>query len=109
MKKIVLITILMSLLFMSPLVLSQETELLYGENEKNLPPNLQKIAEYNNQQAQFYLKNLSFLIAFLAGIKRSWFSFENIKKMIKLLEKKKKLFAFLGRIFLIQVYKIEDR
>jgi len=58
----------MSLLFMSPLVLSQETELLYGENEKNLPPNLQKIAEYNNQQAQFYLKNLSFLIAFLAGI-----------------------------------------
>tara|TARA_B100001971_G_scaffold80289_1_gene74067 strand:+ start:15649 stop:16653 length:1005 start_codon:yes stop_codon:yes gene_type:complete len=68
MKKIVLITILMSLLFMSPLVLSQETELLYGENEKNLPPNLQKIAEYNNQQAQFYLKNLSFLIAFLAGI-----------------------------------------
>jgi cytochrome c-type biogenesis protein len=53
---------------MSPLVLSQETELLYGENEKNLPPNLQKIAEYNNQQAQFYLKNLSFLIAFLAGI-----------------------------------------
>lgn len=33
-----------------------------------LPSNLQKIVNYNNEQATFYLKNLSFIIAFIAGI-----------------------------------------
>jgi cytochrome c-type biogenesis protein len=36
--------------------------------DDNLPEGLHKIIEYNNQQANFYLKNLSFIVAFLAGI-----------------------------------------
>ncbi|MCH8329079.1 MAG: cytochrome c biogenesis protein CcdA [Nanoarchaeota archaeon] len=36
--------------------------------DDNLPENLHKIIDYNNQQANFYFKNLSFIIAFLAGI-----------------------------------------
>ena len=34
----------------------------------NLPEGLHKIIDYNNQKADFYLKNLSFIVAFLAGI-----------------------------------------
>jgi|TARA_B100001964_G_scaffold244791_1_gene327924 cytochrome c-type biogenesis protein len=34
----------------------------------NLPEGLHKILDYNKQQANFYLKNLSFVVAFLAGI-----------------------------------------
>lgn len=33
----------------------------------NTPSNIQKIEDYNKQQADFYLKNLSFLVAFLVG------------------------------------------
>ena len=36
--------------------------------ESNLPIGLQKIQEYQQQQAQFYLQNISFLVAFLGGI-----------------------------------------
>lgn len=69
MKRLLFLTIaVMFLLVLTPLILSHETELPHEENESSLPSNLQKIADYNNQQAQFYFKNLSFLIAFLAGI-----------------------------------------
>ncbi|MAH03210.1 hypothetical protein CMI39_00275 [Candidatus Pacearchaeota archaeon] len=61
MKKVSIVIIIFLLIF-SPLVLAHE------ENETNLPTNLQKIADYNKEQAQFYFKNLSFLVAFLAGI-----------------------------------------
>jgi len=33
-----------------------------------LPENIQKIIAYNNQQASFYLENITFVIAFLAGL-----------------------------------------
>ncbi len=36
--------------------------------ELEIPPGLQKVQEYNRQQADFYLKNLSFFIAFVAGM-----------------------------------------
>ena len=38
-----------------------------GESSYNLPPNLQKLQEYEQQQAEQYLQSISFLIAFLAG------------------------------------------
>ncbi len=34
----------------------------------DIPSNLQKVTDYNTQQAEFYFKNLSFIIAFIAGI-----------------------------------------
>ncbi len=37
-------------------------------NALNIPSNIQKITDYNNGQANFYFSNLSFIIAFLAGI-----------------------------------------
>ena len=38
------------------------------EIDENLPENIQKLTEYNHEQADFYLRNLSFIVAFLAGI-----------------------------------------
>ncbi len=65
--------LLLLFLLITPLIFSfitahigEEIEGIHEENE--LPENLQKIADYNDQQAKFYLKNLSFIIAFLAGI-----------------------------------------
>lgn len=40
----------------------------FAQEGNNLPIGLQKIFEYNKEQANFYLKNLSFVVAFLAGI-----------------------------------------
>ncbi|MCH8329242.1 MAG: hypothetical protein IIB81_02520, partial [Nanoarchaeota archaeon] len=36
--------------------------------DDNLPEGLHKIFDYNEDQAIFYFKNLSFVVAFLAGI-----------------------------------------
>jgi cytochrome c-type biogenesis protein len=36
--------------------------------DDNLPEGLHKVIDYNNQKAIFYFKNLSFVVAFLAGI-----------------------------------------
>ena len=38
------------------------------EEEDNLPEGIHKILDYNKDRANFYLKNLSFVVAFLAGI-----------------------------------------
>lgn len=43
---------------------TDETE----ETNELLPENVQKLIEYKHEQADFYLRNLSFLVAFLAGI-----------------------------------------
>ncbi len=58
------------LLIIFPLVLAYETDIEHEEINKNsnLPANLQGLVDYKNEQAQFYFLNLSFLIAFLAGI-----------------------------------------
>ena len=50
----------------SNLVLAHET----GEEheELNIPENLKKTIDYSNEQANFYFSNVSFLVAFLAGI-----------------------------------------
>ncbi|MAH33540.1 hypothetical protein CL615_04050 [archaeon] len=37
-------------------------------SQSDFPIGLQKILDYNNNQADFYFKNISFIIAFLAGI-----------------------------------------
>lgn len=42
--------------------------LLVPTSFAQLPENLQKIADYNNQQANLYAKELTFLLAFLAGV-----------------------------------------
>lgn len=39
-----------------------------SDNIGQLPKNVQKVDEYNKQQAEFYLRNLSFLVAFLVGV-----------------------------------------
>lgn len=62
-KKIIF---LLCIILLIPFVYSHETEDTH--EEVVLPANLQKVADYNNQQADFYLKNLSFIIAFLAGM-----------------------------------------
>lgn len=54
------------IILMLPIISPHETDTEH--EEVVLPDNLKKVQEYNNQQAQFYFKNLSFLIAFLAGI-----------------------------------------
>lgn len=56
---------LMFLLVVSPLALAHETDI---SHEENLPANLQKVNEYQNEQANFYFSNLSFFIVFLVGI-----------------------------------------
>lgn len=61
----ILFLVLMIFLVVSPLVLAHEAD---QEHEEALPANLQKLNNYNSEQAQFYLKNLSFLVAFLVGI-----------------------------------------
>jgi len=62
MKKLFLILLI---LFVIPIVSAHETDF---EHKEDLPLNLQRVAEYNKQQADFYFRNLSFIIAFLAGI-----------------------------------------
>ncbi len=63
----VILTLVLSSYFVTA-HLGEEVEGIHDDVESELPPNLQKIQEYQNKQAEFYLKNLSFLIAFLAGI-----------------------------------------
>ena len=63
-----ILLILMILLVLFPIISAQGSEILHEETESSLHPNIQKIIEYKNEQAQFYFKNLSFLVAFLAGI-----------------------------------------
>lgn len=41
---------------------------LVAAQELELPPAFQKIEEYNKQQADFYMQNLTFFIAFIAGM-----------------------------------------
>lgn len=53
-----LFIILISIISLSTLVLAQ----------LDLPPGLQRVAQYNEELALFYLQNLSFIVAFLAGI-----------------------------------------
>lgn len=53
------------LLFFSISIAGHETG---QEHEEEIPSNLQKLEDYNDAQAQFYFKNLSFLVAFLVGI-----------------------------------------
>ena len=62
MKKLFLILLI---LFVIPIVSAHETDF---EHKEDLPLNLQRVVEYNKQQADFYFRNLSFIIAFLAGI-----------------------------------------
>ena len=50
---------LLVVVFLSALVVAEELK---------LPPSLQKIEEYNQQQADYYLKNISFVVAFIAGM-----------------------------------------
>ncbi len=38
------------------------------EVDESLPENIQKLIEYKHEQADFYFRNLSFFVAFLAGI-----------------------------------------
>jgi len=59
---------LMILLIIIPINLAHETDLPHEEDELNLPANLQGLLDYKSEQAHFYFLNLSFLIAFLAGI-----------------------------------------
>ena len=65
MKKITKICFPVLLIFI--LILLSFTVLSHSEDD-NLPEGLRKILDYNNQQADFYFKNLSFVVAFLAGI-----------------------------------------
>ena len=53
------------LLVLSLLFLIQIVQIVISQSD--LPANIQKVEDYNNQQAAFYLKNLSFLVAFLVG------------------------------------------
>ena len=62
MKKLFLILLI---LFVIPIVSAHETDF---EHKEDLPLNLQRVVEYNKQQADFYFRNLSFIIAFLVGI-----------------------------------------
>lgn len=62
-KSLILIGILLILII--PLLLAHEGE---EEIDENLPENIQKLQEYQHEQADFYLRNLSFIVAFLAGI-----------------------------------------
>ncbi len=52
------------LILVIPLLLAHASE----EPDHDLPDNIQKLIEYKHEQADFYLRNLSFVIAFLAGI-----------------------------------------
>lgn len=85
--KIFLVVLLLTSLFL-PLVASHEAEVTHTEvdgsvtegsnaftgdvtdssEELVLPPNIQKLIDYENDQAKFYFKNLTFIVAFLAGI-----------------------------------------
>ena len=58
-----LLVIFILILLVVPLIMAHE-----GEPDPNLPDNIQKLVDYRHEQADFYLKNLSFIIAFLAGI-----------------------------------------
>ncbi len=69
--------LLLLFLLVVPLVFSfvsahigEEIEGVHEDDESSivLPENIQKMIEYRKEQAQFYFKNLSFIIAFLAGI-----------------------------------------
>ena len=62
-----LFLILILLLIIIPISLAHETNIEH-EEAVNLPANLQGLVDYKHDQADFYLLNLSFLIAFLAGI-----------------------------------------
>lgn len=42
--------------------------LFAGASALELPESIQKIIDYNNQQAAFYLENITFIVAFLAGL-----------------------------------------
>jgi cytochrome c-type biogenesis protein len=60
MNKIFLVLSLTMILFSSNALSELENN--------NLPDGLRKILDYNNEQANYYLKNISFIVAFLAGI-----------------------------------------
>ena len=62
-NKLFFIVVVLALLF--PVILAHEGE---EEIDESLPENIQKLIEYRHEQADFYLRNLSFVIAFLAGI-----------------------------------------
>lgn len=51
-------------LLLIPAILAHTGE----EINDSLPENVRKLIEYKHEQADFYLRNLSFIIAFLAGI-----------------------------------------
>ena len=61
-KSLIIIGILLILIL--PMILAHTGE----EIDESLPENIQKLIEYKHEQADFYLRNLSFLVAFLAGI-----------------------------------------
>jgi len=67
-----LIILLIAVLLVLPFAFAHLGEEIEGihDNEKKiaLPENIQKVQDYNKEQAEFYLKKLSFLVAFLAGI-----------------------------------------
>ena len=62
-KSLIIIGILLVLII--PMFLAHTGEIVVDEN---LPENIQKLQEYQHEQADFYLRNLSFFVAFLAGI-----------------------------------------
>lgn len=73
-RKIILLILLVFMLVLAPLTLahiSEEVEGVHNDSEEGslaIPSNIQKMIDYESDQAKFYLKNLSFIIAFLAGI-----------------------------------------
>jgi len=70
------LTLAIFLLIVSPLILAHESDLPHDEptvidsssSDLDIPPNLQKLLDYQDEQAQFYFSKLSILIAFLAGV-----------------------------------------
>ncbi len=64
MRKLYLLIIAFILILVAPMILAHSGEAI----DPNLPENIQKSIEYKHEQADFYLRNLSFIIAFLAGI-----------------------------------------
>jgi len=65
MKKQNMLMLLAVVLILLPLVLSHETSQAHDEG---IPANLQKLSDYNAEQAQYYFRSLTFLVAFLVGI-----------------------------------------
>ena len=60
---VVMVSVLV-LALLVPIVLAHVGE----DVDESLPENMQKMIEYKHEQADYYLRNLSFIVAFLAGI-----------------------------------------